>query len=171
MSFSGRSDTNPIYLLMFIGRTGSMKSTEAALTTKEESKHIRTKCGTGFRFDRSDLRCMWRDLRKTFDCFDVYYAWHIQSSSCRCAKRIFRIRRKEKSPVKRGISFSGKALPATGYAQVRFRLTCQPCNYYLQPINGFRGSNKLIWSLYLSLFNCSAIYVFIAFVFFPTVST
>ena len=34
----------PMYLLMFIGRTGSMKSTEAALTTKEESKHIRTKC-------------------------------------------------------------------------------------------------------------------------------
>lgn len=37
----------PIYILMFIGRTGSIKSTEAALTTKEESKHIRKKCWIG----------------------------------------------------------------------------------------------------------------------------
>lgn len=51
---------------------------------------------------------------------------------------------KEKYPVKRGISFSGKALHATGDAQVRFRLTCQPCNCYLQTINGSRESNRLI---------------------------
>ena len=75
-------------------------------------------------------------------------------------------------PVKRGgISFSGKALTITGNAQVRFRLACQPCNCYLLPINGSRGSNMLNWSLFLSFFNCSAIYSFIAFVFFPTVST
>ena len=54
-------------------------------------------------------------------------------------------------PVKRGgISVSGKTLNVTGDAQVRFRLACQPCNFYLLPINGSRGSNKLNWSLSLS---------------------
>ena len=42
-----------------------------------------------------------------------------------------------------GISFSGIALNTTGDAQVRFRLACNPCNCYLLPINGSRGSNML----------------------------
>ena len=34
------------------------------------------------------------------------------------------------------ISFSGKTLNVTGYAQVRFRLACQQCICYLLPVNG-----------------------------------
>ena len=41
----------------------------------------------------------------------------------------------------------------TGCAQVRFLLACQPCNCYLLPINGSRGSNIANWSLSLSCFN------------------
>ena len=36
-----------------------------------------------------------------------------------------------------GISFSGIALTATGDAQVRFRLACQSCKYYLLLVNGY----------------------------------
>ena len=39
-----------------------------------------------------------------------------------------------------GTSFSGKTLNVTGYAQVRFRLACQPYNHYLPPVNGLRES-------------------------------
>ena len=41
----------------------------------------------------------------------------------------------------------------TSYAQVRFRLACQPCEFYLPPINGSLGSNKVSWSASRSAFN------------------
>ena len=34
----------------------------------------------------------------------------------------------------KSIEFSGKTLNVTGYAQVRLRLACQPCNYYVHPL-------------------------------------
>ena len=37
----------------------------------------------------------------------------------------------------------GHSPNTTGNAQVRFLLACQPYNFYLLPINGSRGSNKL----------------------------
>ena len=42
-----------------------------------------------------------------------------------------------------GISVSGKNLNVTGYAQVRFRLACQPCIDYLLPVNGFHHKPPL----------------------------
>ena len=83
----------------------------------------------------------------------------------------WRIQNKNPRMEMRGISFSGITLNFTGCAQVRFLLACQPCIGYLLPVNGSRGSNMLSCSLSLSCFNWFAIYSFIAFVFFPTVST
>ena len=65
----------------------------------------------------------------------------------------------------------GHSPNTTGGTQVCCLLACQPCNCYLLPINGSRGSNIDNWSLSISLFNWLATYSFIAFVFFPTVST
>ena len=66
-----------------------------------------------------------------------------------------------------GRSFSGIALPSTGWEPPLFSLACQPCICYFLPINGSRGSNRLICSLSLSLFPCSDRYSLIAFVFSP----
>ena len=65
----------------------------------------------------------------------------------------------------------GHSPNATGNAQVHRLLACQPCTDYLLPVNGSRGSNKLNWSSFLSRSNWLAMYCWIAFVFFPTVST
>ena len=64
----------------------------------------------------------------------------------------------------------GHSPNTTSGAQVRIK--CLPaCACYLLPLKGSCGSNILSWSFSLSLFNCSAMYSLIAFVFFPTVST
>ena len=64
----------------------------------------------------------------------------------------------------------GHSPNTTSGAQVR--VICLPaCAYYLPPLKGSWGSNILSWSVSLSRFSCSAMYSFIAFVFFPTVST
>ena len=74
-------------------------------------------------------------------------------------------------PYNGGYFIIGHSPNTTGNAQVRLLLACQPCICYLLPVNGSHGSNRLSWSLSLSLFNCSAIYSFIILVFFPKVST